>query len=304
MPDTYQRGAMAAVAENKVNKDPSRQKPLHQREAFCQNPSASHHLSSEPSGTTSHATYDDNSPVNSWRAGIKMKRSKEARPRYSQRDVTVVPGGTTWPPSSQSSYYPTQSSSPDFTSDNLPQNGAIIFDQNESSRSSQARREGPHRSATPALASGPVAPAPRRDYTLVMRQIRRALGVREPCRADREAKTQKIVARADKGPPSGASGPPVQYPQGSYASSAHSAASVSSIAPTKQTTVRTTKEHTHHHHHHKSVPSLIMSQRVRITRQPDRAQVAKFHPPSSGAGSKLTSSEMNEGMKKKRSQDG
>ncbi|KAK1888928.1 Zinc finger protein 106 [Dissostichus eleginoides] len=79
----------------------------------------------------------------------------------------------------------------DFTSDHFPHNGAIIFGlcQGESSGCSHSGKEA---SAQHSLANESANAAPIRDVDVsaMLRQIRRALGVREPCRADREARKQ------------------------------------------------------------------------------------------------------------------
>lgn len=370
--DIYQRGGNNAVAQNKENKEFSLQRPLHQRGACFQNQSGEfHHFSGGPSGGTwhqpyvrdrftqssHHLRYDDNLSVNNQRINIKVESSQTDRlikkPHNTQQDPTNTPEHITWPAMSQYDYYNTQYSSAadkDFTSDHLPQNGAIIFDhsQNESAGSSQPGQEVAHCSANPASANSSVNAAPIRDVDVsaMLKQIRRALGVREPCRADREARRQNSVAGGQvvgtkKEPPSGVSS--VQSPLVSCpAPAAHSAVSASSIAPAKpkQTTFRMTEEIPQHYQRRSviadglsnsretqgvldgpisgsqrmgkttsSEPNLNVSHRVRIAHQPGRAQEGKetrLEPTLnklfslSGARSKLSWSEMCEGMKRKK----
>ncbi|XP_031178318.1 zinc finger protein 106 isoform X2 [Sander lucioperca] len=200
--ETYQQGANSAVVQNKENKVSSLQRPLHQREPTLQNQSGRLPcLSGEPAGQTRHyphvrdqftqsaqqLRYDEN-------FSVKIESSQTGRlvrrPDNTQAGAANKPGRKTWPTISQNGYY-NQQYDGDFTSDHLPHNGAIIFvhDQNESTVSTQPEQEC---SAQPASANGSTNAAPIRDVDVsaMLRQIRRALGVREPCRADREARKQ------------------------------------------------------------------------------------------------------------------
>lgn len=74
-----------------------------------------------------------------------------------------------------------------FTSDHLPQTGVIIFD--HAVETSKVKHRASHRLAASASAEQGSTNVTTPHYISVMlRQIRRELGVREPCRADREAK--------------------------------------------------------------------------------------------------------------------
>ncbi|KAF3702960.1 Zinc finger protein 106 [Channa argus] len=249
----------------------------------------------------------------------------------------------------------------DFTSDHLPQNGSIIFDDNynESIRSSQPRQENAHCSANPASTNKLVSAPPIRDVdvTAMLRQIRRALGVREPCRADREAKKQNSeatvrVGGAEREPPTGASfkdhttsavTTSVQSPDvNSPAPAAHSVVWASNIAHDKpqQTACKRTQDRPQHCHQGSVVsgglpnsreaqgvlnnttslpqhlgkttspePKLTISRRVRIAHEQGRALGGKEAGPKptlnkmlglSGARSRLSWSEMYEGMKRKK----
>ncbi|XP_034756446.1 zinc finger protein 106-like isoform X2 [Etheostoma cragini] len=186
---TYQQGGNNAVVQNKENKVSSLQRPLHQRESTLQNQSGRLPcLSREPAGHSPHVRdqftqsaqqlrYDEN-------FSVKIETSQTGR---LVRRPDNKPGRK---PISQIGYY-NQKYDGDFTSDHLPHNGAIIFvhDQNESTGSTQPAREC---SAQPDPANGSANAAPIRDVDVsaMLRQIRRALGVREPCRADREARKQ------------------------------------------------------------------------------------------------------------------
>ncbi|XP_015243464.1 PREDICTED: uncharacterized protein LOC107093134 [Cyprinodon variegatus] len=89
-----------------------------------------------------------------------------------------------------------------FTGDQPPQSGAISFDHNQAEKVNQAppnhRETDPNQpGSTNSSAPGDSenkssSPAPIQDVDIsaMLKQIRRALGVREPCRADREARRQ------------------------------------------------------------------------------------------------------------------
>lgn len=351
MQDTYQRGSNNAVVQNKENKAFSLQTPVHQRGEF-------HYWSGGPAGRTWHQPYvrdqftqsthhqHGNVSVNYQCINKKVENFKTdrpiKRPHNTQRDPTNAPAQLTCPAVSRYDYYNTRynsASDKDFTSDHLPQNGAIIFNysENQSTGSSQPGEEVSHCSANPTAANKPVSTASiwDVDVNVMLRQIRRALGVREPCRADREAKKQNSVAGVqvagtEKKPTTDASS--VHSP----APAAHPTLSASDIASAKpkQATFRVTEE-TPQHCQMSSVvadrvlptpvslsqcmgktasseDNLNVSRRVRIAHEPGRSQggiETRVEPTLnklfslSGAKSKLSWNDMYEGMKRKK-QDG
>lgn len=80
----------------------------------------------------------------------------------------------------------------DFTSDDLNEGGAIVFDHRQNKR--EEEEASAQRPA--AIASTSSAAEREVDVTPMLRQIRRFLGIREPCRAEREARKQSIQAAA------------------------------------------------------------------------------------------------------------
>ncbi|KAI9543984.1 hypothetical protein NQZ68_005033 [Dissostichus eleginoides] len=159
---TFQQGRTLAVVQNKENKLSSVKRLLHQGESSLPNQSGRLScLSGEP-GHTQH---------------VPVHKCAQSAQQCSQRDL-------------QNDYY-NKPYDGDFTSDHFPHNGAIIFGlcQGESSGCSHSGKEA---SAQHSLANESANAAPIRDVDVsaMLRQIRRALGVREPCRADREARKQ------------------------------------------------------------------------------------------------------------------
>ncbi|XP_061742286.1 zinc finger protein 106-like [Nerophis ophidion] len=77
----------------------------------------------------------------------------------------------------------------DFTSDQLPEVGSLIFDQYGRNGSSQPPQSA---SVSPKCTPHPVS-IEDMDVNTMLKEIRRALGVREPCRADREARKQSAA---------------------------------------------------------------------------------------------------------------
>ncbi|KAK2856116.1 hypothetical protein Q5P01_004851 [Channa striata] len=285
MQETHQRGTNSAVVQNKENKETSLQRGFHQRGAFFQSQSGRVvGLSGEPgrnwhqpyvrdqfTHSTHHLSYADNVSVNSQCINGKVESSqtnRHVKSSYKTRKCpTNKPEQTSWPATSQYDYYNRRYNSQmdkDFTSDHLPQNGAIIFDdyQNESIGSSQPKQESSHCSAIPVSTNKLDSAAAIRDVdvTAMLRQIRRALGVREPCRADREAKKQNSEATVQVGGterelPTGdtfknhtaaavTTSPAVNNP----APAAHSVVCASNIAPGKlqQTAFKETQERPQH----------------------------------------------------------
>ncbi|XP_077367112.1 zinc finger protein 106 [Festucalex cinctus] len=80
----------------------------------------------------------------------------------------------------------------DFTSDQLPTHGSVIFTQDE-----RRAQSDPKQSVIASNAQPKPAPVQDMDVSSMLREIRRALGMREPCRADREARKQS----AESAPP-------------------------------------------------------------------------------------------------------
>ncbi|XP_061890493.1 zinc finger protein 106-like [Entelurus aequoreus] len=77
----------------------------------------------------------------------------------------------------------------DFTSDQLPEVGSFIFDQDEHSGSSQLQQS----ASVPPKCTPHLVSIEDMDVNIMLKEIRRALGVREPCRADREARKQSAA---------------------------------------------------------------------------------------------------------------
>ncbi|XP_039981078.1 zinc finger protein 106 isoform X2 [Xiphias gladius] len=272
--ETHQKGRNNAVVKNKENKVFSLQRAPHRREITMQNQSGRlAGLSGEPDGRTWHQACvpdqfnqstqqmrcDGNFSANNHCSKFKVDHSQTQRlvkrPHNTQEGAaTDMPEQMSWPAIRQYDYY------------NRQYNGAIIFDQGqkESTGSSQPVQEGSNCPSNPASANGPVSAAPiwDIDVSAMLRQIRRALGVREPCRADREARKQSSEARVrvadrsttrqagtEKEQPSGAVITSVQPPQVSTpAPAAHSGVCPSAIAPVqpKQTTFKMTQEAAQH----------------------------------------------------------
>ncbi|XP_023134945.2 zinc finger protein 106 isoform X1 [Amphiprion ocellaris] len=208
--EPQQEGSNFAVFQNKEN---SLRRSLHCADSTLQNQSRRFvywpeppaggtwhhpHVQGQFTQSSQHLSYDSNFSVSRQfsRASVGSSQTDGhlTKPHESQWDVTEM----TEPMSavSKSSYH-NPATYGDFTSDCLPQSGAIIFDhgEGESSGSSQPRQEG---SAQPASAkkSDNAAPIEDVDVGAMLKHIRRVLGVREPCRADREARRQNATQQA------------------------------------------------------------------------------------------------------------
>uniref|UniRef100_UPI0037E8FD25 zinc finger protein 106 isoform X2 n=1 Tax=Semicossyphus pulcher TaxID=241346 RepID=UPI0037E8FD25 len=222
MQGTHQQGSNTAVFQNKENKMSSLQRPTFQRELTQQNQSGRLSFSpEEPAGQTwTQPTVRDqytqsvqqmrlngNFSVGNHGSRAKIESPQtDRRPHSTQGGASNQPEQKAYPVHSQTDYYNehyTSGTDSDFTSDHLPQSGAFIFDQNESLTSSQPGQGG-SQTAKSASANRSESSSPIRDVDVnsMLRQIRRALGVREPCRADREARRQNSEAgnrAADQG---------------------------------------------------------------------------------------------------------
>lgn len=191
MQDAHKKGPNNAVYQNKENK------------VWCRGPAGPTwrriHVQDHVSQSAQQQWPGDNFSVNSHCSKTDTSRS---RPHNAQG---YVPEHIAWSAVSQLDHYNNRiSSATDFTSDYLPENQGIIFEQslNESTGASQPGQEGSLCSAQPANKSISAAPVWDVDVGEMLRQIRRALGVREPCRAEREAQKQNREA-AKKGQPAG-----------------------------------------------------------------------------------------------------
>ncbi|XP_029965348.1 uncharacterized protein LOC115401359 [Salarias fasciatus] len=191
----------------------------------------------------------------------------------------------------------------DFTDDQLPQSGAIIF--GRSSQSPQPTQESSETSARPAALSKPANDEPLRDVNIssMLRHIRRVLGVREPCRAEREARKLSVTQRSAMNQPAYMSAAP---------------APTSLFAQSKQTASDGTPEQTRDAQENSgaavtvsqadSERMLYNSGKVRIAHKPGKGHVntdAKLKPTLdkllrlSGARSKLNWSQMSSDLRKK-----
>ncbi|XP_041831216.1 zinc finger protein 106 isoform X3 [Melanotaenia boesemani] len=111
------------------------------------------------------------------------------RPYNYQKGATNMPNQTTWRAINKHNYNNRQNyraADGEVASDQSSQNGTIM------ENTGSAEPEGSNCSGQPASAnkSGNAAPIRDVDVGAMLKQIRRALGVREPCRADREARKQ------------------------------------------------------------------------------------------------------------------
>ncbi|XP_029352375.1 uncharacterized protein znf106b isoform X2 [Echeneis naucrates] len=269
--EAQQKGSVNVV-QNKENKV---QRPSCQGEAP--------QLRREPPGRTWHQAcvrdqstqsiqqmrYGANFSVNNQHINVKAEpshtRPVETRPHNNttQDDAsTELPQQMTWPAVCQYDFYSNRDSNAgDPITDNFSNHGNFIFDhdKNKCTRTSQPELEGPHCSTNPDPADMSVSAAAIRDVDVsgMLKQIRRALGVREPCRADREAKrqssetgsqvadgstTQQAESKNQEPPKAGTT--PVQSPQvNNCASAEHLGGCPSKVAPaiSKQSDLKMTQ---------------------------------------------------------------
>lgn len=266
MQETLQKGSNHAVVQNKENKMSSLQRPLNQSESTLQSQNRRFVcLPGEPKGRTlhqpypqDHLRYDDNVSANNQCSKIKNGSTQtdiHVKRHNTQGGGAQMPDQLSWPAISPDYYR-------DFTSDHLPQNGAIIFNhgQDESARASQT---GSEQAAHSANSSANAAPIQDVDVNAMLRQIRRALGVREPCRADREARRQNSEvgaqvadgcttqqAETEKEQPAAGSFRNHNNEAALYITSAADSSvqspQVNTSAPARQTTSKTTQGMTQH----------------------------------------------------------
>ncbi|KAG7235902.1 hypothetical protein INR49_002047 [Caranx melampygus] len=266
--ETHLKGSSSVVVQNKENKASTLQKPPHQRETA--------RLPDVPAEPPRHQTSVRDQftpPIPQMRSGasfsvnsVKVDQFHTERPQQSPHNTEEGPRlhKIMLPAIIEYDIHERQcDNSVNFTSDNIAGCRGLIFDdmQNESPRSTELEQEGSHRSAAPAPANTSISAAPIRvvDVSSMLRQIRRELGVREPCRADREAKKQKSEVRArpaghsssqkagrEKRQLSGAASTSVRAPlvNNSCAPAAHPKGHSSSVAKTKQATLKTSQEAT------------------------------------------------------------
>uniref|UniRef100_A0A3Q1F9L2 Zinc finger protein 106-like n=1 Tax=Acanthochromis polyacanthus TaxID=80966 RepID=A0A3Q1F9L2_9TELE len=203
-------GSSYAVFQNQENR---LQRSLHSADSALQNQSRRFvywpappagqtwhhpHIQDQFTQSSQHLSYDSSFSVSSELSRAPVDSSQTdghlTRPHESEWDATEMTESMS---AVSHTGYHNRTAYGDFTSDCLPQNGAIIFSQGqgESSGSSQPRQEV---SAQPASAkkSDNAAPIQDVDVGAMLKHIRRALGVREPCRADREARRRNTTLQA------------------------------------------------------------------------------------------------------------
>ena len=217
------------------------------------------------------------------------------------RSVNDMSEQMTWPDNSfYDDYYSRQYS------------GATMFDHNPKERtgSSQPGQELSHRSSGPASANRSSGAAPLRDadVSTMLRQVRRTLGVREPCRADREARRKnseargRVAGRSTTQQTGAAKGKPPQV--SIFVPVPPSGVRSSYVAPAtpKQTTVKVTQQKTGCAGN--ATSSEQRNPRVRIAHKPRRSltvkEAGRKSLNSSGAKNKLSWSEMYNKRKRER----
>ncbi|CAK6979215.1 zinc finger protein 106 [Scomber scombrus] len=181
------------------------------------------------------------------------KISSRYNKNFSVSNQTNTQGGDktpqqlSWPAISHNCY--NEQYDLDFTSDYLPVNGSIIFNQDQDVRPSTSQ-PGQELAANSANTSANAAPIRDMDVSTMLRQIRRALGVREPCRADREARKQSSEAGAqvtDHYTAQQVGTRKEQQAGGSFRNHNNEAADACvQFLPAKQTTSKTTQGTTEH----------------------------------------------------------
>ncbi|XP_037541100.1 actin cytoskeleton-regulatory complex protein pan1 [Nematolebias whitei] len=110
-----------------------------------------------------------------------------------------VPAPDAFTAVNQANYYNTEynyATQSNFASDQFSGKEPLLFEFNQSANTGSSQPEGSGCSTQPASANSPASPAPIRDVDVnfMLKQIRKELGVREPCRADREARKQNSEA--------------------------------------------------------------------------------------------------------------
>ncbi|XP_018550495.1 LOW QUALITY PROTEIN: uncharacterized protein znf106b [Lates calcarifer] len=205
MQQIQQTGSNTAVVQNKENNVSRLQRPLHQRETALPNQSGKlSGLSGEPAGRTWHqGCVQDHYTESGQFIGVRGEH-------HRQYNTSTI----------------------DFTNDSYPHNFEYDY-----TGSSEPGPEGSHCFSNPASENKSDSATTVRDVDVstMLRQIRRALGVREPCRADREARRQiSQVGGGDTTQQASAATTSLQSSQvNTPATAAHSGVCPSSAAPAK-----------------------------------------------------------------------
>ncbi|XP_028294972.1 zinc finger protein 106-like isoform X2 [Gouania willdenowi] len=149
------------------------------------------------SGTGYYSSCDPNS-IGSNLCNKMPNESRWSENHTSQSTATDGPEPMAWSPTPYNCRYGQHgdTQAKDFTSDHFPPKGALIFDQTQadSSRSSQSVQKGSEHSTQPASFTATSTTAAQ-TVNSMLRNIRKSLGVREPCRAEREARKQICESR-------------------------------------------------------------------------------------------------------------
>lgn len=204
-----QNGSCKILAQNKENRMSGRLGRLHPCNSTTQcnhgaeqtvrsgEPQVQHPHVQTLSNQLAHLQRDDCNSYQPNRLDFRKQYSKGKdmgcqADQFYQKPWNTQEGGTL---EDYSSWYSSVTEK-DFTSDQLPLTGAISFIScQEESKESSSQPDPGHspRSSSTLLPAPTVKLADRSssdvDVNVMLRQIRRALGVREPCRADREARS-------------------------------------------------------------------------------------------------------------------
>ncbi|XP_058470171.1 zinc finger protein 106 isoform X3 [Solea solea] len=265
--ETHQTGGNYAVVQNKENKVASQQSPLYQTETPRHNQSGRLAASSgEHAGKAWHQGFVGEhapQPPHQMRhdGNISVCNQFSVNGQHSQTERQCNTQGSTPADAPEQMTWCVFSQ---YDRDYRQYNGVFDKGQNECAASSQPELEASHSSSNPAPENTSTSAAPVKHVNVpsMLKQIRRALGVREPCRAEREARKQNGEAAVrvaghstaqqtatQKAQHSGAGATSVQSPQVyTPAPAAHAGVSASNIASAnpKQTAFNVGQETTPH----------------------------------------------------------
>lgn len=206
----HYNGSNGVVVQNKENKMSGLQSPVDCREAPFHNASWRPNYPRGMLRGQPHHRYFQNQFAPSTRfppffADNQLRFGNFQNYRFpnSQGNCQIgscnVPTPDAFTAVNQGNYYNTgynYAAQSNFASDQLSGKEPLLFEFNQSANIESSQPEGSSCSAQPASGNAPASPAPIRDVDVnfMLKQIRKELGVREPCRADREARKQNSEA--------------------------------------------------------------------------------------------------------------
>lgn len=195
-PDTLQRVMDRNKEFNRLKKKAQRKKKKKEKQMFSQN--IKRKTKDFAVNTQQTAFKVERNVTNFANEDSSMFVSLSAPPdgRVLQHPQCQIPPPSTTNANNSDSFCESNDANIDFPGDFLSQNGAIIVKPRPPRNTAASQKNGAVKKQAFANQKTPSSTRRKVDVSVMIRQIRKELGLREPCRADREARKQYLQTQS------------------------------------------------------------------------------------------------------------